>query len=837
MPKENIFSDNSLGSFIENQFGDRFLYSVNGSSFDKIGAHAVYRKQWGDSLFAENTLYLVVGSDSGILPAYIERIGIPEGSRYLFVELEEIIPLVADSISENNIADKKMLVSSASNWLETAKSQSLVEYAYLDAIQLIPSLAVSDAHLLAYSDFWRELEQEFQNVLWIYQREFGTLTFITRTIENLAENRHSAAALINQFQGKTAVILAGGPSLDELLPWVQQNRKRLTVVAVSRISKRLLELNLEPDIVVTVDPHYCSYEVSKHMLRLKSALLVNAYHATPVLVSQWQGRSLYLDSRLPWACLEKEIVLGEGPTVSNSAISLCIAMGFSQIVFLGLDLCYSQEGFSHAKGSLERNSGAFVAFGSQTVETNEGKTAETDNGFYLSVSVIERQVQTAKASGIRFINPSPSAAKMKNVDFVPVENIVLPTQEYKAGDIIQQILPVDNADSKVALYQETITDLEQQQRNISKLIRYANDALKYNDGLFGRNGLKKNFKYKIKMDKLEKKIAKEVPEIAKIAKIYGMTDFVKTLRPDETKKWSDEEVEQTAKLFYNAYIHGAEKLSRVIDQELDRLKVRLEEESDSPDISYLVERWTADHSLGRAKLWIKNHPDLFVALPEQLKTLLNNSCQQFEDEIDDDNLIHRKAIQRCIDLTPVISKLRNLMHHKDIPAMHRLFLSLSTREDDEAAQLALLVKAHIAECENDMDQAVKIYNRLVELDVQVYSRIIEIALIRLSVLSMNCGELDLAAECLNSLSALSHAYMPYYAEALRLSDHPMDAIDVYTEYLSKVPEDLATMMKLGLLYKSIGVKDGAAWLFDYVYKKDPDNAAAKRLLDELELSA
>jgi len=837
MSKENIFSDNNLGTFIENDFGDRFLYSVNGSSFNKISAHSVYRDLWGDSLFKENTLYLLVGTDSGLLPTYIQRIGIPEGSRYLFVELEEIIPLVSNCISPENTDSKKILICSASDWQQLAKQISLSEYAYLDAFKLVTSVAVSDAHLVAYSDFAAELEKEYQRIRWHFQVEFGNLTFITRHIENLAENRLSAAALIDSGKNKTAVLLAGGPSLDTLLPWIQKNRKRLILVAVSRISKRLIEIGLEPDIVVTVDPHFCSYEVSKHMLRFESAILVNAYHATPLLVAQWQGQSLYLDHRYPWENDKNKIVIGRGPTVSNSAINLCIAMGCSQVVFAGLDLCFSQEGFTHAKGSIERGNGAFVAYATQTVETNEGKTAETDHGFFLSISAIEEQAKIGHSRGIRFINPAPTAANMEYVEFIETQNIVLPDEEFCAGDLLAQYASREISLTRRKVYDQTVAELKKTQTRISKLIRYSYEALKYNDGLFGRNGITKNYKYKIKMDKVEKKIVRELNDIANIAKIYGMTDFVKTLRPDDSRQWSDEEIEQAGSLYYHAFIHGANKLSQVIETQLNRLALRQEEESEHPNIARLVTGWRNDNTPGRAKLWKRRFEAQYNLLNDQDKRLLEQQCQEFEQSIDTEDTQHRHTVQRYADLKPVIGKLQTLMHRKDIDAMKRLLLGLNTRQEAEAAHLAKLASAHIAELEEDMQLAVNLYRELIELDVASYVRIIEVALIRLSVLCMNCGELELAAQCLKNLSDISYSYTPHYAEALRLSDQVQQAIDAYTGYLSKVPEDLASMMKLGILYKSIGVREGAAWLFDYVYRKDPDNLAAKRMLDELELSA
>jgi len=87
---------------------------------------------------------------------------------------------------------------------------------------------------------------------------------------------------------------------------------------------------------------------------------------------------------------------------------------FGQVVFAGLDLCFSQEGYSHAKDSQERKSGALVAYATQVVETNDGKQVETDTGFFNAISVIEDQAKIAAKSGTRLINPSPNAAKVLN---------------------------------------------------------------------------------------------------------------------------------------------------------------------------------------------------------------------------------------------------------------------------------------------------------------------------------------------------------------------------------------------------------------------------------------
>ncbi|KPJ92997.1 MAG: hypothetical protein AMJ53_08295, partial [Gammaproteobacteria bacterium SG8_11] len=545
--------------FITNSFGDQILYSINRHCFDHIGSDAVYRSRWGDSLFKENTLYIVAGSDSGMLIHYLQKKGLPKGSRYLLVELAPLVA-ICESFIDQSISENRILISTTDNWLEIARHHSFAEYAYLDSIEIVRSLAVEDANLPDYRTLWRELDQSTQRTLWTFQIELGNSTFYTRQIENVCENRHSAYYLKDLFKDKTAVLLAGGPSLDDVLPWVVKHRDNLVVVAVSRISRRLQQLNFHPDFIVTVDPHSCSFDVSKHMLRFyEHTVLVNAFHATPLLLGQWAGPSLYLDHRYPWKT-DSKMVDGVGPTVSNSAINLIVALGCKQIILAGLDLCFSAEGFSHAKGSDERKAGAFLAYSDQTVTTNNGNTAETDNAFFTAIKGIESQAKTAKEKGCRLINPSPNAARMHNVDFVPLDSITLDTLDTPAIDTIRSALPVENSATRLASYQQAGKEFDKAQYTITKIKKLAKQALEHNDGLFGRNGKKVDFKHKLHMDKIEKQLNKDFKEFASLCKLFGMKEFIKTFSTTEGDSWSDEEIETKGRVYYQAYISGANAL-------------------------------------------------------------------------------------------------------------------------------------------------------------------------------------------------------------------------------------------------------------------------------------
>ena len=90
MPTTN-FSNHSSNTLKTNIFNERYLYSINRDSFSKVSASAIFEAEFKTKIFDENTLYIILGTDSGLLPQYLQKQGIPAGTRYLFIELNEVL--------------------------------------------------------------------------------------------------------------------------------------------------------------------------------------------------------------------------------------------------------------------------------------------------------------------------------------------------------------------------------------------------------------------------------------------------------------------------------------------------------------------------------------------------------------------------------------------------------------------------------------------------------------------------------------------------------------------------------------------------------------------------
>ena len=362
-----------LGPFISNDYGDRYLYPVNRETFHRTGAYAQYKKHFGEALFAEKTLHILVGTDSGMLLRHINKTSVPDACRYVFIELPQVIDRLAKEGLLEDLQEEITCIP-IGQLKETADLLEFQNYLYTEKILVWKSLAAVDSFLPEYAELNWETRDFIDAFAWKIKVQLGNQTFIARQLENLAENRISAACLKNLFPGKTAVLLAGGPSLDDHLPWIKQHRDQLVVLAVSRIARRLKEVDLVPDIFFSVDPNQASFDVSKEMLYFgDKTLFVNSFHVVPQLLSQWQGPMAFVGNRFPWPEESaQQFINAPGPTVTHTAFGIAMQMGFKQIILAGVDLCFSPEGYSHAKGSYERHAGPqFNQFDTQ-VRTQPG---------------------------------------------------------------------------------------------------------------------------------------------------------------------------------------------------------------------------------------------------------------------------------------------------------------------------------------------------------------------------------------------------------------------------------------------------------------------------------
>lgn len=216
-----------------------------------------------------------------------------------------------------------------------------------------------------------------------------------------------ADKLLPALQGRNVLLVAGGPSLDDDIPYLVQSNAEYfiteytsrgaaamplselggggeyIVMAVGTVLKRLLCEGIVPDYVVMTDaqPNMLNQINGTDTSKLTLIHLPTLYHG---VVERWKGKRFVAFQR-GYAASEEYaadnglMLFETGGSVATLALDLCLRLKVSKIVCLGLDLAFP-DGRRHA------GDGASVC----------GADAGQENGYRRVMSVDGRMIYTAK---------------------------------------------------------------------------------------------------------------------------------------------------------------------------------------------------------------------------------------------------------------------------------------------------------------------------------------------------------------------------------------------------------------------------------------------------------
>ena len=822
-----------------NAFGDRYLHEVNRATFNGLGAASAFQRHFAETLFPRDTLNIIIGTDSGLLVRHVQHQGVPDGSRYLFLELDALLPTIRAELADAEL-DDTIHLASASALNDSLKGVRFSDYANIGAVKLLESIGAVDAYFTDYRAATVEIRQQLDAVLWAYNCQLSNPTFIRCQLRNLVEEHVPAEALRGSFSGKTALLLGGGPSLDDILPWAREHHHHVVIIAVSRICRRLHEAGVTPHIVVSIDPTELSFDISKEMLLLDPRVLfVHANHVAYSLLAQWPGRSVFLDRRYPWSNkLDRANIGAAGPTVTNTAFAVADAMGFSRVIFGGIDLCHSGDGYSHAEGSNERDAGPRLGGTGMRVKTNAETDADTTPDFFNAIRAFGTQVLAAKRSGLEVVNPAPGAAVIDGVDFRTMDQLHLPDGEDDPFDVLHSCLPADSRELRVANLCEVQRELARANGRLRKVAKLAEEALECNAGLFGRGGKTADFRYKKRMDRIERQLDSRLGDLSEIVRMFSSRAFL--YMPPSDREWTDEEIEQAGKTYYTAYRENAREVLRLVEQAQDRVQSAFMEEHEAPEFDRLSQQWEGDQIPGRTLVWKHRHPKGIEGLAPEARDQFNRLAQAFNDILQRRDTPHARKVRAEVSLAPVRGRLQALFKERNEQQILHTMSQLRELHNPDAQQLLNLAGGYLAELQGRDEAAFDCYSQVIDgIRGQLRGGAeekpqpwLEDALRRMVYIAMSQEWHDQALLILETLAELAPAYEPQYAELLRLSGNLAAAAAIYTNYLSKAPGDHVAMLRLGKVYQAMGAEDAAKTAFCYVLEKDPDNKAAQSLLQQ-----
>jgi hypothetical protein len=249
---------------------------------------------------------------------------------------------------------------------------------------------------------------------------FG-LRFLKNALHSLlrADSSISAAAFDNAFSGYSALLVASGPGLDQLIPFIRQHQRSVFIIAVDSTNDALLSAGITPDFVFSVDPQAYTRE---HLEYAHSgAVLIHSLTAYPHY--GFSPSALFFNSHpvcqalTQLGCSIPVIDSATGNVLGDAAL-FARRCGFATIYLAGLDSCFP-DGMAYARHTSYTR--RFVRL------SNRFTTGETRHADYIfrSSRACVHQGRFTRRAFLRYKEGFESLVR-DNAQFIHINDIGLP---------------------------------------------------------------------------------------------------------------------------------------------------------------------------------------------------------------------------------------------------------------------------------------------------------------------------------------------------------------------------------------------------------------------------
>ena len=174
-----------------------------------------------------------------------------------------------------------------------------------------------------------------------------------RNIEFIKEGRMISEYISDIPKDIPAIIVSAGPSLDGNIDLLKEAKGHAFIVATDTAVRHMLEHNIRPDAMVTLDPKKPSSYISDE--RVSDVPLFTMMDANTGIMHFHKGVKIWFRSNL--MLIDAYGFIGEefppynaGGSVATGAFCVCFALGFERIVLIGQDLAYKGN-ITHAGNS------------------------------------------------------------------------------------------------------------------------------------------------------------------------------------------------------------------------------------------------------------------------------------------------------------------------------------------------------------------------------------------------------------------------------------------------------------------------------------------------------
>lgn len=185
--------------------------------------------------------------------------------------------------------------------------------------------------------------------------------WIKNSCKNLEKsiNLNGINSFFNQNNNLPFLILAAGPSLQNVLPYLKELKKRTIIICVDTALRFCIKHNVEVDFIIITDPQFYAY---KHIqgLKSKSSILITEAAVYPSVFNFDCKEIICYKSTIPIESTVEDFLslnkgqISSGGSVASAAWFFAKLTGATEMFCAGLDLSYPNKQ-THIKGSTFEN--------------------------------------------------------------------------------------------------------------------------------------------------------------------------------------------------------------------------------------------------------------------------------------------------------------------------------------------------------------------------------------------------------------------------------------------------------------------------------------------------
>ena len=217
-------------------------------------------------------------------------------------------------------------------------------------------------------DTVEKIKKTIVNTLW--EMFFGLgyfddeLISIKHTLANLRKQIPIYVKPNQVAEDAVAFIIGSGPSLDELIPILQEHHEKAVLFSCGSSLSALTHAGIKPDFHVEKERPYLVHEiltstVPADTLKEIDLIALNVVH--PEVFTLFRDVGIVMKSAdtsanlLAQLGIDREVILDTQPTVTNTALDFALSVGFKKIYLFGMDMGFKEKDKHHSSNTIYIN--------------------------------------------------------------------------------------------------------------------------------------------------------------------------------------------------------------------------------------------------------------------------------------------------------------------------------------------------------------------------------------------------------------------------------------------------------------------------------------------------